>query len=188
MRPFVRNMADMSVVLAIVMVAVALYCALRMVVPRWHDDRHAPTVDLTHVLMGVVMAAMFLVTIPVLVVQLALAAFVGAFGWFVICCLKRRARTLSLRVGATCAAMLFMLSPIPASAHAPGMAHAMRQPLGHSDVPTLLAIVALFAMIAVSVDALIEFSGRPATLHQRFSTMCEVSMAGAMGCMIVAMM
>lgn len=180
----------MSVVLAALMASVVLYCALRMAIPRWRDEQHEFAVDLTHIVMGTVMVAMFLTTVPAWAEGPAVAIFSGAFVWFTVTSLRGRPRVLFLRIGATCAAMLFMLSPLSATAqtaHRMSGSQAMTV-AGHPTATTLLAMAIVLAMIAVAVDATLEFLGRPTTTSQRLSTLCEVSMSGAMGYMLAVML
>ena len=184
----------MSMTLAALTGAIALYFALRLVMPSWRDKHHAYDMDLAHVLMGTVMAAMFLAAaVPDWAHGPAITAFAVAAVWFAVRGLRDRLHAPLIRLSTACLAMLYMLAPMPAAAtpdhavHHTGHAHHMVNP-GDTSISTLLGVAMVIGMFAVAVAAVIALTTPRRSAPERLSSFCELAKATAMGYMLALML
>lgn len=174
----------MPVAFAALVGAVAVYCGCRIAVPAWRDKHHPVGMDLTHVVMGAVMVAMFVAAVPVWANGPAVAVFAGATTWLLAQGLRAVPRAAVLRLSATCLAMTYMLMPAPANAgagHETG--HRQHQTVagaGHSTLDWVL----IATMIGVATVAMITLLRPHRTQPARLSSACELVMAAAMAYML----
>lgn len=194
-----------------VLVAVALYCAARLVVPRWRD-RDAPRyADPTHLAMAVVMIAMPAGAASPLWGGAVLVGFAAAAVWAtgrVTVEVVAGARDRSGRAGGALghvnlavasAAMLYLATgPVVADPSRSGGHH---QAAVSTPMLGVLLVIALVGLAVVSVGGLAASlvpitSGGPAAATApsrfgwpgRFTLCCHTAMGVAMAAMTVAML
>jgi hypothetical protein len=157
-------------VLAALLLATALYHAGRLV-----SARRSPTVDVTHLLMGLVMAVMLLRPIGTESAA-ALAAFFimtgGAFGWE----LARTRRWPPVQNLVLCLAMAYMLAALGQGAM-PAMAVPVT--LGRQPVLPLALAAATTGVAVLTVAALARAVGR-SDLRALPALSCKATMCLAM--------
>jgi hypothetical protein len=178
---------------AVLVGAVAAYCAVRVVVPRWRDESHPVGMDLMHVAMGVVMAAMFVTVMPGAVSLAALLGFAAVAVYFLVEGARAGNRARKLRWAAASAAMAYMLVPAPATATAAAGAGAETHGAHHHgtaaqgaasgwEVLDLAFIGGMTAIALVAATALVV--GRHLNHRQRMSHGCELVMSVSMAAML----
>ena len=141
--------------LAVLMIAIAVYCACRLAVSRLRGRHTELDADGLHVVMGVAMAGMLqpqLIAVPVTVWS---AVFAAGAAWFAGQALRVRGQGA---VGPRCAhpvphaiesaAMIYMLLPIGSwrSGHRPGMAMPGMSQGVTTGNPAITLILALFML------------------------------------------
>lgn len=181
--------------LAAAMIAVAVYCASRLVAAR--RSRHPAELDADglHVVMGVTMAGMLtagaggLRFLPAAAPEAVFALGAAWFGWQLA--RIRRGRPLSARHCpqplphlVECAAMLYMFLVPPASGRSPSAraAAGMAGPAGHSPVSVLALVLAVFTFgyVVWLCDQL--------TAGARAQAACRIAMGITMGYLLVLML
>lgn len=182
----------MAPALAVLMVGVVAYCLARAFVPALRDPEHRRDLDLWHVVMGLGMAGMLLLTITATAAVVGVAVFVLGAGWAVVrgALPGRRAAYLPLGVGSLAmTAMLLPLASAPAAAATPSGHHAHTHAVAGAGLvpPPLLVLALLVALGAVVVVRLVA-SLRPGVARPaRWDAGCDVAMAAAMASMLVAL-
>ncbi|MCW2749130.1 MAG: hypothetical protein JWR83_240 [Aeromicrobium sp.] len=187
----------MAAVLTAAMVAVAAYCAMRLVVPAWRDDDHPLELDVLHVVMGAVMIAMLIDVLPRDARTVAIGAFALAGTWCFARSLAGQAKRLYSRFGVVCLGMVAMFAPHAALATTAGHQAVSAQPAqmpgmaGHmgggfglpdlGDATSLIGILAVIAMMSVALSAVVQLGTDRGTIACRLSAACEIAMATAMG-------
>lgn len=186
---------------AVLMFAVAAYCAVRLAAVRRRDVGTEPDADALHVLMGVAMAGMFEPGLRLVPGVVWLPVFAIAAAWFGYRAIRVRepgsgpCRRCAYPAphAVECAAMVYMLWPVgraPATAM-PGMARAYHATTGN---PALTVVLALFMLgyIIWTADRLASWSHATATagsaLAPRLAACYKIAMSGAMGYMLVTML
>lgn len=191
-----RMLTGMAIVLAALMIVVALYCGSRLVLPHRHDPEHAYDVDVTHLVMATLMAAMLIDAVPRAAESVIVTFFCAAAVWFCLRGLRPRLRTTHLSLGVASLAMIYMLVPQAATADATSTVHphvhgapsgslVMTGPAG--PTLSLIGLGLLVAMIAVAVAGAIRVGEPGRSTPSRLSVGCEVTMAISMGYMLVSM-
>lgn len=197
-----------AVLVAAVMALTALSCAGRLAVAPLSDRVSEPVVDLVHVAMGTVMAAMLLGLLNRRWDVVWVVGFASAGLWFV------RAAVVGarhhLQHGAACLAMVVMLvggsSSVAVAAPSPAGRLAMSgmamsgSGLGSGALPGAALVVVLAAglLALATVDAVRLSSGgtalaggapgRPRPLAPRCAAGCRVAMAATMGLALLTML
>ncbi len=178
-------------VLAGLMMAVVIGCAVRLGLARRRGRRLDHAADGVHAGMGVAMAGMLLPRLSVLPAVMWEAGFGAAavwFGWRVIAG-RRASLTPASPVRAPlahfieCVAMMFML--LPATAWAPGSAFA-----GPSAVLALLLALCMVGYVVWTADTLVRGSATAATSARpgmRLAAGGSIAMSVAMWYMLIQM-
>jgi hypothetical protein len=192
-----------NLLLGVSMVAVALYCLARAVVPALRPLDHRRDLDVWHVVMAGAMALMLLAGHGRPLAALGLLVFGAGLAWSGLRAVRRTGRAAYVRLGVGCAAMAVMLVPsatlAPADAAASsgaGDAHAMHhhhaataatsgaEPLA---LPAPL-VVLLLALVAVLVLArLPDVVRRGAPVETRVDAGCEALTGIAMAAMLAVL-
>jgi hypothetical protein len=200
------------------MLAVAAYCAGRLVVARlWHRTTHH-SVDVLHIAMGVAMAGMLSPGLGLGDTARWVVVFTAAAGWFGVRAARGLvgARSPATAVGShvshvlTSGAMIYMLAATPTAAFAStGSTMRMSSPMsgmamsgmamsasGPVRFPTLALVFGLF-MVGYTVVLLDRMSrsrseravgDEPAILAPRAEACCQVAMNITMGYMLVTLL
>jgi hypothetical protein len=191
--------------LAIVMLAVAAYCASRLVVARLTHRRTHYSYDAVHTAMGVAMAAMLTSRLSTSGPWVAL--FAVAAGWFGLRAarvLRHHSDTTAVSAGSyvrhlvTSGAMVFMLVVAPSAAFAStsSATPAMTMTSGAARFPTLALALGAFMVgyTAVILDRIsrpssdVENPAGATILAPRTVACCQVAMNLTMGYMLVALL
>jgi hypothetical protein len=188
--------------LAVVMLAIAAFCLIRLVLWRLRGHNAEPEADALHVVMGMSMAGMLDPRLSLVSPTASIVVFTGATFWFAGHVV--RARMTPRRRKWQCAhpaphavesaAMLFMLWPIQPGGHntaaMPGMS-------GQTSNPALALVLALFMVgyILWTTDELtarshIRTTGAIASpaLAPRLTACSKIVMSAAMGYMLLTML
>ncbi|HEX3824182.1 MAG TPA: DUF5134 domain-containing protein [Mycobacteriales bacterium] len=194
--------------LAVVMLAIAAYCASRLVVARFARRQTHYSFDLMHTAMGVAMAGMLTShlgpTAPWIVV------FIAAATWFGVSAtgnlLAVRGTTIAtgsyLRHLLTSGAMVYMLVATPTVAAAAATPTMMSGPAGSTRFPTLALLLGVF-MVGYAVMVTDRWSGAKADIDRNGNdagrdaapilapgavACCQVAMNITMGYMLVVLL
>ena len=187
--------------LAVVMLAIAAFCAIRLALWRLRRHNADPEADALHVVMGASMAGMFVPGLSLASPATWVVVFAGSTSWFALRVI--RARMTPQRRTWQCAhpaphavesgAMLYMLWPARPVVHSTMMA--MPGMSGHPN-PALALVLALFMVgyILWTTDELtaksrISTSGaisRPARAP-RLAACSKIVMSAAMGYVLLTM-
>ncbi len=164
--------------LAAVMIAIAFYCASRLVVARLSQRKTEVDADAMHVVMGTAMAGMLvprLSPLPGSAWEVVFAAAAAWFGWQAIHARSGEAASgwqcpYPLPHLVECAAMLYMLLATPGSrAGGPGAGMPMPGLAGSpgtaGSYPALAAVLALFMLGYLICRVLQDRDGRHHGLH-----------------------
>ena len=180
----------LSRALAALMVAVALYHAARLVVPRMRPSRR--DVDLTHLAMGVVMALMLIASLSsrwMLGWALAFAVPAVWFTWqsmYVYVFDGVRGVWAHLPHALACATMVYLLVPVPGAGAAsmPGMSVPSR-----ATVFAVPLLIVMCGVVALNVAALNAEQARRQTAARRrnpgLADGCRLAMSSTMVYMLV---
>jgi Domain of unknown function (DUF5134) len=192
--------------------AVAVYCAGRLIAARrWRRPTELDT-DGAHVVMGVAMAGMLVVglrTLPSAAWEVVFAAATAWFGYRMLRA-RRGARPSPWRTShplphlVECGAMVFMFLVLPASAAAGGLSMTMAATESRFSFLTLPLAVFLFGYVvwvgdrvALHAPALATGSGSgsgsgsaaiPSYLAPRCAAICKITMGITMGYMLILML
>lgn len=185
---------------AVVMLAIAAFCLIRLALWRLREHNAEPEADALHVLMGTSMAGMLDPGLSLVSTTAWVVVFTGATAWFAWHAV--RARMTPRRRKWQCphpaphavesAAMLYMIWPSQTVGRMamPGMS-------GHSSNPALALVLALFMVgyILWTTDQLASRSRLPAAdaiatepLAPRLAALSKITMSAAMGYMLLAML
>jgi len=189
--------------LAVVMLAIAAFCAFRLAVWRLRGRNAEPEADALHVLMGTSMAGMLVPRLSLVPATAWIVVFTAATAWFAWYAVK--ARLAPRRRKWQCshpaphavesATMLYMLWPTGSARHSPFMA--MPDMSGHTSNPALALVLALFMVgyILWTTDQLTTKSRiRPTgaitspALVPRLAACTKIVMSAAMGYMLLTML
>jgi hypothetical protein len=140
--------------LAVIMLAIAAYCAIRpLAARRWRRTTERDT-DAAHVLMGVAMAAVLVPRLDPLQAGVWAVALAAACVWFAARALRDRSSGHHLIHLLSCGSMLYMLlAASSAAASAPAMAVSARPAAGASLAATGSAISPLVALVLAAAMA-----------------------------------
>jgi Domain of unknown function (DUF5134) len=165
---------------AILMVAIAVYCAARLAISRLRGRNTERAADALHVLMGVAMAGMLEPRLTPVPVTAWRAVFAAAGVWFAWQATRpgRRGRMARCAHPAAhaveCAAMVYMLLPIGSwpSGHGPAMAMPGMSQGTTIGNPALTLVLALFMLgyVLWAIDQLARLSRTPAPATARVAT------------------
>lgn len=189
--------------LAVVMLAIAAFCVIRLALWRLRGHNADPEADALHVLMGTSMAGMLDPGLSLVSPTAWVVVFTGATSWFAWYAI--RARMAPRRRQWQCshpaphavesAAMLYMLWPTRPVAHSTAMT--MPGMSGHTSNPALALVLALFMVgyILWTTDELtaksrIRTTGAIASsaLVPRLAACSKIVMSAAMGYMLLTML
>jgi hypothetical protein len=139
---------------AVLMIAVAAYCASRLAVSRLRGKDTERTADGLHVLMGIAMAGMLeprLTPVPGIMWRAVFAAAAAWFAWQASPAGRRASRPRCAHPAPHAiesAAMVYMLAPLGSwpAAHGPGMAMPGTTPTMTAGNPALTLVLALFML------------------------------------------
>jgi hypothetical protein len=184
-----------SVVLAVALLPVVLYCAVRAVGagPRARrrpsttvTEGHHRDVDAWHAVLGAAMVPMVLgrLTGSAAVAVLALAGV--ALAWSVLS-VERTGGAAYARLAVTGAATALMTLPLagPADAAVPGSPHAGMALGGPSWAPVIGVLVVALAVVVLSASRLVV--RRELAVVGRLDACCDVVMAAAMVLMLLGL-
>jgi hypothetical protein len=139
--------------LAVLMIAIAVYCAGRLTVSRLHGRDTEVATDGLHVLMGVAMAGMFeprLTPIPGAAWRAVFAVAAAWFAWQAIRAGRRRSARCAHPVAhaVECTAMVYMVLPVGSwpSGRGPGMTMPGMSQGTTVGNPALTLVLALFML------------------------------------------
>ena len=174
----------MSVVLAVALLPVVLYCAIRALSVRGDTgDGHHRDVDAWHAVLGAAMVPMVLgrLTGPVAVVVLALAGV--ALTWSVLS-VERTGGAAYARLAVTGAATALMTLPMAGAAGAATMTSGHGGAVtGPSWDPVIAVLVVALSVVALSAIRLAV--RREVAVAGRLDACCDVVMAAAMVLMVL---
>jgi hypothetical protein len=163
------------------MLAVAAYCAGRMVVARQRHRTTSYPVDTFHVAMGVAMAGMLSPRLGLRTAGMWTALFAVAGIWFAARAARSAGRWTHLAHVGSSGAMVVMLTATPAGAATTGS-----MPPATGPAPVLAVL--LIGFLAVYTGALIERLpagvGHPGELAPRSVACCQIAMNAAMAYML----
>jgi hypothetical protein len=189
--------------LALVMLAIAAFCVIRLVLWRLRGYNAEPEADALHVLMGTSMAGMFDPKLALVSPAAWLVVFTVATSWFGWHAIRAR-RTPRRRTwrsphpaphAVESAAMLYMLWPTRPVGHSAAMA--MPGMSGQTSNPALALVLALFMVgyIMWTTDQLasasrIQTTGAvvSSTVVPRLAACSKIVMSAAMGYMLLTML
>ncbi|VXB16972.1 DUF5134 domain-containing protein [Nocardioides sp. AX2bis] len=173
----------MQVVTGAVMLAIAGWCAARLVAPG--APGHGRALGAWHLLMAVAMAAMLLTSVPG-PPALGVGVFAVGAGWALARAALGHPRGSHLRLAAASAAMATMLTPDPAAAvtgtHTGHGAHAM------TTLPAPALVVLLVALAAVLATCVLRLARTGTVGTVRVDAACEALMAVAMAAMLLSLL
>lgn len=191
----------MAGLLGVSMIGAALYCCVRLLVPRLQVPRAQRGLETWHLVMVSAMAGMLLAGPTVAWPRLGAAVFLVGLGWALFEVGKRHLRAAHLRLAVGCTAMVAMLLPAPVSAApmpsdmkmSPSMQHAMgttstvQMSVHHHAAALPLGVTPLLvaALVVVLVVSLRRLTRRTTTRPDRVGAVCEGAMALAMGYMLL---
>jgi hypothetical protein len=194
--------------LAVLMIAIAVYCACRLAVSRVQGGDTERDADGLHVLMGVAMAGMLeprLTAVPGAVWTVVFAAGAAWFAWHAIRAGGRgAARTRCAHPvphAIESAAMVYMFLPVGSwqAARGPGMVMPGMSPGASQGNPAITLLLALFMLgyVLWAIDRLAglfrataAYGYRPVivALSPRGAACYKIAMASTMGYMLVMML
>jgi len=177
-------------VLAVLLLAVVAYCALRAVAPRLGgvSAEHRRDVDAWHALMGLAMVAMLLGGLGRPLAVAALVVSAAGLCWGVLSVDRRTGSAAHLRLAVGAGAMAVMTLPMAAPATAAGH-QASAAGMGMAGPTALPLVVVLVAgLVAVAAARLPTVVRRSPDSVARLDAGCDVVMAGAMAAMLLVLL
>jgi hypothetical protein len=170
-------------ILTVVMIMVALYCAVRPAAARWRRRTTDLDTDGAHVVMGAAMAGMLTASVRLLPNAAWEAVFACGTGWFAWRAVRVRRGAAANRWSCAhpvphlveCGAMLYMLAATPAVA---------------SRLSVLALAMALFILGYVAGIGNQLTPGRASSPHlaPRWEALCKMAMGITMGYALVLML
>ena len=141
-------------------------------VPAWHGAS------------AVCMVLMLVAAVPGWFAGAGVALFGAGLAWCGVQLARRTSPAAYLRLGVCCLAMVLMLLPHAASAHAGHAGHAMAMPSAGPSAGAVLIAVALLAVVVLGAREAALASGRGTS---RLGPACEGVLAGSMAVMLVGL-